>query len=128
MMIALDLGNCYSSRETETKEYVFNRYQYINILKTTYYCGVVEVIRMAFVQMMKGNLVAAVVLAVTAMMLRSEAQLNPLESAALFDLCDRPGTDLWANCSDVANACINRANWSGITCDASNTSIVVMYD
>jgi len=58
----------------------------------------------------------------------SEAQLNPVEAAALFDLCDRPGADLWSNCSDSANACINTANWSGIVCDATNTSIVTMYD
>jgi len=58
----------------------------------------------------------------------SMAQLNPLDAAALFDLCDRPGTsDLWANCSDSANACINTANWAGITCDSNKTSIVMMY-
>ena len=72
-----------------------------------------------------------VVLVVTMMMSQwcslSEAQLSPVEAAALFDLCDRPGTDLWANCSDSANACINTPNWSGITCDASNTTILNMY-
>jgi len=41
----------------------------------------------------------------------SEAQLNPVEAGALFDLYDRPGNDLWANCSDSANACINTADW-----------------
>jgi len=72
-----------------------------------------------------------VVLVVAMMMsqwcLLSEALLNPVEAAALFDLCDRPGNDLWANCSDSANACINTANWTGITCDSSNTSIINMY-
>jgi len=58
----------------------------------------------------------------------SEAQLNPVEAAALFDLCDRPGTDLWTNCSDSANACINSANWTGIDCNANKTAIVNMYD
>jgi len=59
----------------------------------------------------------------------SEAQLNPVEAAALFDLCDRPGTDLWTNCGDVsANACINTARSTGITCDATKTSIIEMYD
>jgi len=73
-----------------------------------------------------------VVLVVTMMMSQwcslSEAQLNPVDAAALFDLCDRPGTDLWANCSDSANACINTANWTGIVCDANKTAIVNMYD
>jgi len=59
----------------------------------------------------------------------SKAVLNPGDAAALFDLCDRPGTkDLWTNCSDSANACINTANWTGITCDATKTSIITMYD
>jgi len=57
----------------------------------------------------------------------SAAQLNPVEAASLFDLCDRPGRDLWTNCSDSANACINTANWSGIVCDATKTFIVTMY-
>jgi len=73
-----------------------------------------------------------VVLIVTMMMSQwcslSEAQLNPVEAAALFDLCDRPGTDLWTNCSDSANACINTANWTGVFCDANNATIVRMYD
>ena len=58
----------------------------------------------------------------------SEAQLNPVEAAALFDLCDRPGTDLWTNCSDSANACNNSANWPGITCNVNNTAILYMCD
>lgn len=58
----------------------------------------------------------------------SEGKLNPADAAALFDLCDRPGTDLWPNCSDSDNACINTANWTGITCDATNTFVVNMYD
>jgi len=58
----------------------------------------------------------------------SEAQLNPVDAAALFDLCDRPGTDLWTNCGDSANACINTAAWTGITCDVTNTSIIEMCD
>ena len=58
----------------------------------------------------------------------SEAQLNAVDAAALFDLCDRPGTDIWSNCSDSANACINAANWTGITCNANMTAIVMMYD
>jgi len=58
---------------------------------------------------------------------RTEAKLNAVDAAALFDLCDRPGTDLWTNCSDADNACINTANWTGITCGASATSIVAMY-
>jgi len=55
----------------------------------------------------------------------AEAQLNPVEVAALFDLCDRPGTDLWANCSDSANACTN--NWTGIDCNANKTAVINMY-
>ena len=81
---------------------------------------------------MKGDLVAMVVLIMMVMMSQwcspSEAQLKPVDAAALFDLCDRPGTDLWANCSDSANACIHTADWTGITCDVSNTSILNMYD
>jgi len=73
-----------------------------------------------------------VVLVVTMIMLQwcsiSEAQLNPVEAAALFDLCDRPGTDLWTNCSDSANACINTTNWPGITCNVNKTAIINMYD
>ena len=58
----------------------------------------------------------------------SEAQLNPVDAAALFDLCFWPGaTDLWANCSDSANACINPANWPGVSCDSNRTAIVTMY-
>ena len=76
--------------------------------------------------------VAVVVLVVTMILSQrcslSEAQLNPVEAAALTDLCDRPVTDLWTNCSDSANACINTAKWLGITCDASKTSIINMYD
>jgi len=56
----------------------------------------------------------------------SAAQLNAVDAAALRELCDRPGTDMWANCYDSANACIN--TWSGITCDASKTFILTMYD
>jgi len=81
---------------------------------------------------LKVDRVAVVVLVVTLMTLQrwslSFAQLNPVDAAALYDLCDRPGTDLWANCSDSANACINTANWTGVTCNASNTAIVSMYD
>ena len=73
---------------------------------------------------------AVVVLVVTMMMAQwcppSEAQLIQLEAAALFDLCDRPGTDLWTNCDDSTNACINTANWEGITCNANLTAIVRM--
>ena len=58
----------------------------------------------------------------------SEAQLNAVDAAALFDLCDRPVTDIWTNCSDSANACINTAKWAGITCNANMTAIVKMYD
>lgn len=58
----------------------------------------------------------------------SEAQLNPVDAGALLDLCERPGTDLWANCSDAANACVNSMNWIGISCDATNTAIVAMCD
>jgi len=78
--------------------------------------------------MLKVHLVAVVVLVMMVVMSPSQAQLNAVEAAALFDLCDRPGTDLWANCSDSANACINKANWTGITCNANNTSILNMYD
>jgi len=78
--------------------------------------------------MLKVSLMAVVVLVVTAMLSPSYAQLNPVDAAALFDLCDRPGTDLWTNCSDSANACINTANWPGITCNASKTAIMNMYD
>ena len=84
------------------------------------------------VLMVKAHLVAAVVLVMMVMMSQwcspSEAQLNPVEAAALFDLCDRPGTDLWTNCNDSANACINIANWTGVTCDGTKTAIVAMYD
>ena len=73
---------------------------------------------------------AVVVLVVTMILLQccspSGAQLNPVDAAALFDLC--AGTNLWSNCSDSVNACINIANWSGISCDNSTTSVVVMYD
>jgi len=79
------------------------------------------------------HLVLVVVLAVTMILSQwcslSEALLNPVDATALRELCDRPGTkDLWTNCSDSANACINTANWSGITCDANKTSIIDMYD
>jgi len=78
------------------------------------------------------RVVALVVLVVTMVLAQwcslSGAQLNPVEAAALSDLCDRPGSDLWTNCSDSANACINTANWSGITCNPTNTSIINMYD
>jgi len=78
--------------------------------------------------MLKVHLVAVVVLVMMVMMSPSEARLNTVEEAALFELCDRPGTDLWANCSDSANACINKADWTGITCDINNASILNMYD
>jgi len=78
------------------------------------------------VSMLK-DFVTVVVIVVTMWPL-SEAQLNPVEAAALFDLCDRPGTDLWTNCNDSANACINSVNWTGITCNANKTAIVNMYD
>ena len=76
---------------------------------------------------------AVVALVVTMFMLQwcllTEAQLSPVDAAALFDLCDRPGTTgLWPNCSDSANACINTANWTGVNCDANKTSIVRMCD
>jgi len=78
------------------------------------------------------RVVAVVVLVATMMLAQwcalSEAQLNPVDIAALFDLCDRPGTDLWTNCSDSANACINTLNWQGIACNANKTAIINMYD
>jgi len=82
--------------------------------------------------MLQVHRVAAVVLVVTMALSHwcslSEAQLNAVEAAALFDLCDRPGTDdLWANCGDSANACINAENWPGIDCDTTKTSIINMY-
>lgn len=58
----------------------------------------------------------------------SEAVLNTVDAAALLELCDRPGIDLWTNCSDSANACINTANWAGITCNVNQTAVVEMYD
>ena len=58
----------------------------------------------------------------------SAALLNPADAAALLELCDRPVKDLWANCSDSANACINTAKWPGIGCDSTKTAIVNMYD
>ena len=73
------------------------------------------------------DFVTVVILVVTLWPL-SKAQLNPVEAAALFDLCDRPGYDLWTNCSDSANACINSVNWTGITCNANMSAIVNMYD
>jgi len=57
----------------------------------------------------------------------SDAALNAVDAAALFDLCDRPGKDLWVNCSDSANACVNSANWTGVDCNANKTAIVNMY-
>jgi len=81
--------------------------------------------------MLQAHRVAALVLVVTMILSQwcslSEAQLNQVESAALFDLCDRPGTDLWTNCNDSANACINTDNWEGIICDANKTAIIKMY-
>jgi len=71
--------------------------------------------------------VAVLVFALAVLVSVSEAKLNPVDVAALFDLCDRPGIDLWPNCSDAYNACINTANWTGITCDKNQTSIVKMY-
>jgi len=77
------------------------------------------------------HLVAVVVAVVTILLsqlcLPSEALLNPVEAAALFDLCDRPGVDLWDNCSDSANACINAAKWGGITCNANKDAIISLY-
>jgi len=83
--------------------------------------------------MLQVHLVLVVVLVVTMMLSQwcspSEAQLNPVEAAALKDLCDRPGTtDLWTNCSDSMNACINTAKWAGITCNPNKTAIIKMYD
>ena len=73
---------------------------------------------------------ALVVLVVTMILSHcslSESLLNTVDAAALFDLCDRPGTkDLWTNCNDSVNACINTANWPGVTCDATKTSIINM--
>jgi len=71
--------------------------------------------------------VAVLLVVVGAVVSLSEAKLNPVDAAALFDLCDRPGIDLWPNCSDVDNACINITNWTGITCDYTQSSIVKMY-
>jgi len=78
------------------------------------------------------DLVAVVVLVVAIMSqwcLTSEAQLNTVEAAALFDLCN--ATNVWAslgtNCSDSANACINTANWAGVNCNANKTAINGMY-
>jgi len=84
--------------------------------------------------MLQDHRVAVIILVVTVLLSQwchgslSEAQLNAVDAAALFDLCDRPGTDIWTNCSDSANACINAAIWSGITCDAAKTSIIGMFD
>ena len=83
--------------------------------------------------MLQAHRVVLVVVLVVTMILSqwcslSEALLNPVDAAALRQLCNRPRTDLWTNCSDSANACINSAHWPGITCDATNTSIVNMYD
>jgi len=58
----------------------------------------------------------------------TEAQLNPVDAAALRDLCDRPGTDLWNYCSESANACTDTVNWPGIVCNANKTAITGMYD
>jgi len=96
----------------------------------TRYDGDVE---LTMALMLQVHRVVAVVVVVVTMILSqwcsiSKALLNPVEAAALFVLCDRPVTDLWTNCSDSANACINTKNWSGITCDATNTSIINMYD
>jgi len=81
---------------------------------------------------LKVDRMVVVLLVVTVMMSQwwslSFAQLNTVDAAALFDLCDRPGNDLWTNCSDSPNACINTANWTGITCDANKTAIVNMSD
>ena len=96
----------------------------------THYDGEVELTMALMLQVHR--VVVVVVLVVTMILSQwcslSEALLNPVEAAALFDLCDRTGTDLWTNCSDSANACIHSANWPGITCDATNTSIINMYD
>ena len=55
------------------------------------------------------------------------AQLNAVDAAVLSMLCDRPGMDLWANCSDSANACNNPSNWSGVVCNVNKTAIDRMY-
>jgi len=55
------------------------------------------------------------------------AQLNPVEASALQDLCIRPGTNRWSNCSDTANACNDPDSWFGIECNAANDSIISMY-
>jgi len=82
---------------------------------------------MAF--LLQVRFVVVVVLAVTMILSQwcslSEGQLNPVDAAALKDLCDRPWTDLWTNCNDSANACIN--SWEGVGCDYTNTSIMYMY-
>jgi len=82
--------------------------------------------------MLQVHLLVVIVLVVTMMMSQwcslTEALLNPVDAAALRELCDRPGTDMWTNCSDSANACINIVKWTGITCDATETSIISMYD
>jgi len=91
-------------------------------------CGVIDLTECFYVQMLKLDLVLVVAVVMSMMMSPSEAQLNTVDAAALFDLCDRPGTDLWPNCSDSANACINTNNWAGITCDFNQIAIVGMYE
>jgi len=95
------------------------------------YYSLLRLSRIEHLQVDREHRVAVVVVFMTIILSQwyslSEAQLNPVEAAALFDLCDRPGTDLWLNCSDSANACINITSWPGITCDANNTSIINMY-
>jgi len=90
--------------------------------------GDVELHWIAF--LLQVHLVLVVVLVVPMMLSQwcslSEALLNPVEVAALLDLCGT--TNLWTHCSDSANACINSANWTGITCNANNTSIISMSD
>jgi len=97
------------------------------------YCGAIELIEWVYgliyrPSMLQVDHAVVIVLVVTMMTSKSEAQLNSADAAALFDLCDRPGMDLWTNCSDSANACTNSANWPGVVCDATNTSILNMYD
>ena len=95
--------------------------------------GEVELTWMAFMlkvlKVCRVAVVVLVVMIVSPWCSGSEAQLVPAEAAALKDLCDRPGKDLWKNCSDAANACINTTtNWPGIVCDPNNTAIIRMYD
>jgi hypothetical protein len=53
--------------------------------------------------------------------------LRSIEAQALTELCDGPAGDLWVNCLDSVNACDSPANWPGLQCDWSNTTILRMY-